>query len=80
MVNSLKADPSPEKAFAVTVPVTFIALPLIPLLSKLPTSVPSETNPTVPDAFLYNPVSTSEVKVIDGRLLVPVGNVPPAFI
>jgi len=75
----VKADPSPEKAFAVTVPVIFNALLFIPLLSKLPTSVPSEINPTVPDAFLYSPVSVSAEKVIEGRLLEPAGNVPPAF-
>ena len=64
---------------AVTVAVIFNALLFIPVLSKLATSLPSETNPTVPDAFLYNPVSVSAEKVIEGRLLEPAGNVPPAF-
>ena len=64
--------------------VTCVAGPInesavIPLLPKLATSEPSETNPTVPDAFLYNPVSVSEEKVIDGTELDPSGNVPPAF-
>ena len=49
------------------------------MLSKLATSVPSETTPIVPDAFLYSPVSVSAEKVIEGRLLEPAGNVPPAF-
>jgi len=65
--------------------VTCVAGPInesevMPLVPKLATSEPSETNPTVPDAFLYSPVSVSELKVIDGVLLEPSGNVPPAFI
>ena len=38
-----------------------------------------ETNPILPDPFLYSPVSWSVVKVIEGLPVEPAGNVPPAF-
>ena len=52
---------------------------VIPLLSKLAISVASETKPTLPDPFLYKPVSSSPINVIEGAPTLPAGFVPPAF-
>ena len=52
---------------------------VIQLLSKLAISVASETKPTLPLPFLYRPVFSSPMNVMEGAPNDPEGKVPPAF-
>ena len=52
---------------------------VIPLLSVFAISVESETKATLPEPFLYIPVSSSPTNVILGAPKDPEGKLPPEF-